>query len=161
MSLFIINGILSFMLTPGAWLENGQFWSGFFNPTFFPSMLFRTAMAVIISGLFGLARTVFLKDSAFCTTMLRYCSKWLYYPLAAIVAFGAWYYSAIPVETRMTNFLLNPQTGLFQWVFIAATVLIFLLGVFMTLQSNLAVQWVATFTPLPPSAFSADRSAGK
>ncbi|MBD3275651.1 MAG: cytochrome C, partial [Candidatus Marinimicrobia bacterium] len=146
LSLFIINGILSFMLTPGAWLENGQFWSGFFNPTFFPSLVFRTAMAVIIAGLFGLATTVFLKDSEFRTNMIRYCSKWLFYPLAGIVVFGAWYYFAIPVETRMTNFLLNPQTDPFQWVFIAATVLIFLFGVFMTLQSNLAVQRIATFT---------------
>ena len=34
MSLFVINGIIAFMLTPGAWIENHNFWSGFFNPTF-------------------------------------------------------------------------------------------------------------------------------
>ncbi|HMB15721.1 MAG TPA: cytochrome ubiquinol oxidase subunit I, partial [Pelovirga sp.] len=29
MSLFLINGIIGFMLTPGGWSENQNFWSGF------------------------------------------------------------------------------------------------------------------------------------
>jgi cytochrome bd-type quinol oxidase subunit 1 len=37
MSLFVVNGIIGFMLTPGAWVENNSFWSGFFNPTGRPS----------------------------------------------------------------------------------------------------------------------------
>ena len=32
MSLVVINGIITFMLTPGGWLENQEFWTGFFNP---------------------------------------------------------------------------------------------------------------------------------
>ena len=34
LSLFIINGIVAFMLTPGQWLVTGNFWGGFFNPTY-------------------------------------------------------------------------------------------------------------------------------
>lgn len=41
-SLFVINGIIDFMLTPGAWLTDNNFWSGFFNPTFWPALFFRT-----------------------------------------------------------------------------------------------------------------------
>ena len=38
MSLFIINGVIDFMLTPGTWPEDHNFWSGFFNPTFWPAL---------------------------------------------------------------------------------------------------------------------------
>ena len=32
LSLFVINGIIGFMLTPGGWLESGDFWQGFSTP---------------------------------------------------------------------------------------------------------------------------------
>lgn len=32
LSLFPINGIIDFMLTPGRWVQDQSFWSGFFNP---------------------------------------------------------------------------------------------------------------------------------
>ena len=44
-SLFWINGILSWQLTPGAWTETRNVWSGIFNPGFFPSLVFRTVTA--------------------------------------------------------------------------------------------------------------------
>lgn len=53
MSLFIINGILTFMLTPGRWLQTQNFWDGIFNPTFMPSLVARTAVSFILAGIFG------------------------------------------------------------------------------------------------------------
>jgi hypothetical protein len=41
MSLFMINGIIGFMLTPGDWLTTKDFWDGFFNPTFWPALAFQ------------------------------------------------------------------------------------------------------------------------
>jgi cytochrome d ubiquinol oxidase subunit I len=51
-TLIIINGILTFMLTPGdTWLavagtghEASKFWNAFFNPTYWPSLLLRTCV---------------------------------------------------------------------------------------------------------------------
>src|SRR3954470_5909785 len=51
MSLFWINGILAWQLTPGAWLETRSVWAGFFNPSFWPSLLFRTAVAATLAAL--------------------------------------------------------------------------------------------------------------
>jgi cytochrome bd-type quinol oxidase subunit 1 len=34
LSLVVINGILTFMLTPGGWLTTRSFWDGILNPTF-------------------------------------------------------------------------------------------------------------------------------
>ena len=48
LSLVIINGILAFMLTPGKWLETQNFWHGFFNPSYFSSMFFRTFITIMI-----------------------------------------------------------------------------------------------------------------
>ena len=54
LSLFIINGIITFMLTPGTWLVTGNFWDGFFNPTFWPSLVLRTGICVMLAGLYAL-----------------------------------------------------------------------------------------------------------
>lgn len=50
-SLVVINGIITYMLTPGRWLETGNFWAGFFNPTYWPSLFIRSAMAVALPAL--------------------------------------------------------------------------------------------------------------
>src|SRR5208283_2485249 len=54
LSLVVINGIITFMLTPGAWLRTKHFADGFFNPTYFPSLLLRTAICIFLAGIFGL-----------------------------------------------------------------------------------------------------------
>lgn len=51
-SLFIINGILTFMLTPGDWLVTGSFWDGWLNPTSWPSLVLRTISCLSLAGLF-------------------------------------------------------------------------------------------------------------
>ena len=56
LSLVVINGIITFMLTPGAWIEAGTgqgFWAGFFNPTYFPSLVMRTGICLLMAGLFA------------------------------------------------------------------------------------------------------------
>ena len=101
LSLFIINGILAFMLTPGRWLETGQFWHGFFNPTYFSQLFFRTAAMGMIAGLFGYVTAVFEKDKEFRTRLVKYCSKWLLLSIPFMVIFGIWYYFSIPADVRL------------------------------------------------------------
>ena len=50
-SLFWINGILSVELAPGGWLLTHNIWSGFFNPSFWPLLLYRTIAAMAIAAL--------------------------------------------------------------------------------------------------------------
>ena len=52
LSLVIINGIITFMLTPGEWLATGAFWDGFFNPTYWPSLVLRTGICLIMATAF-------------------------------------------------------------------------------------------------------------
>jgi len=54
LSLVVINGILAFMLTPGDWPSTHRFLDGFLNPTYVPSMIARTFVAVGLAGLYAL-----------------------------------------------------------------------------------------------------------
>ncbi|HSG72614.1 MAG TPA: cytochrome ubiquinol oxidase subunit I, partial [Planctomycetaceae bacterium] len=51
MSLFLINGILSWQLTPGNWPQTNSVADGFFNPSFWPSLLFRTVVSTTLAAL--------------------------------------------------------------------------------------------------------------
>ncbi|MBN2423515.1 MAG: c-type cytochrome [Calditrichaceae bacterium] len=134
LSLFVINGILAFMLTPGKWLETQNFWHGFFNPTFFSSLAFRSFMCMIIAGLFAFVTTVRIKDSIFRKTMMRYTAKWLIYTMPGLILSAIWYFYSIPQDIRNTAFNINPQSALFINIFILTTILIFIGGIVFSLR---------------------------
>ncbi len=134
LSLFVINGILTFMLTPGAWLETGNFWHGFFNPGFFPSLVFRTAIALILAGLFGLVTAVFSGSGRLRASLVRYCARWLLLPFALLLVGGAWYLHATP-EGALGNILQrNPEVVPFSRAFLWGSGLLFLGGLLSLLR---------------------------
>ncbi|MGB5161496.1 MAG: cytochrome ubiquinol oxidase subunit I [Thermoanaerobaculia bacterium] len=99
LSLVIINGIVTFMLTPGKWLQTGAFWDGFFNPTYFPSLLLRTGIAILMAVAFMVwpAR----KASAEALPRLnRYLGLWAV--VGALISYAGyrWWESALPESTR-------------------------------------------------------------
>jgi len=97
MSLFIINGIITFMLTPGGWLENREFWTGFFNPTFFPSLVIRTCGAFAIAGIFTLLTAARLGRGPFRTRTVRWNALWVVLPLVGVMVSALWYRTQVPV----------------------------------------------------------------
>ena len=109
MSLFLINGVIDFMLTPGTWPEDRNFWSGFFNPTFWPALSFRTFFALIIAGLFGLMTAAWIREERLRTRMVRFCALWLLAPLAFFVASAWWYKAALPPEVQEMIFRRMPE----------------------------------------------------
>ncbi len=145
LSLVIIDGIITFMLTPGSWITTHNFWDGFFNPTYFASLSFRTFMCMMIAGMFGYITTVFIKENAFRSTMMKYNSKWLLYPLPGLILSGIWYYYSVPDAIRMTAFILNPQSALFIILLLAGTAALFVAGIIGILKTSLTVQRVLTF----------------
>lgn len=90
LTLVVINGIVSFMLTPGAWLENGSFWSGVFNPGYFPQLVMRTGASVALAGLYGLVTATWYTHPDLKERLVHWVSKWV---LTAFVLFplgGLW-----------------------------------------------------------------------
>jgi len=134
MSLFVINGIIDFMLTPGAWIENNSFWSGLFNPTFWPALFFRTFFSIMIAGLFGFLTASFLKDKELRTTMLRYSAKWLLVPFVLFLASSWWYRSALPQNIEVIIFQKMPQLRPFITLFLACSPLLILGGLIMAIR---------------------------
>jgi len=78
LSLVIINGILAYMLTPGAWIETRQFWDGFLNPTYFSSVVARTLVAVGLAGLYAIWTVSVSEDENLREKVSRYAAtRWI------------------------------------------------------------------------------------
>ena len=134
MSLFVINGIIDYMLTPGAWIETRSFWDGFFNPTFWPALFFRTFFALMIAGLFGLVTATSIKDGALRIKMVRFCALWLLAPFSLFLASAWWYVSALSPDLRELVFERMPElTGYIQ-VFSACSVLLIAGGLIVAVK---------------------------
>ncbi len=101
MSLVIINGILTFMLTPGQWLETQSFWDGFFNPTYWPSLVLRTLSCLSLAAIFV---TISVNLEKNYTREERHevvteGGRWLV-PLALMIPVSIWYFARVPDEAR-------------------------------------------------------------
>jgi cytochrome bd-type quinol oxidase subunit 1 len=131
MSLFIIAGIISFMLTPGGWVEDGSFWSGFFNPTLLPSVLFRTCVALSLAGLFALVTAMRGRFEPLRGRLVRIGVAWLLLPVIGLLVGGWWYLQAIPDVLRVRAFELNPEVGVFVSHGVVAAGLLLVLALLM------------------------------
>ncbi len=97
-SMVIINGIITFMLTSGTWTKNHQFWKGFFNPTYFPSLAFRFAIALALAGVYALITASVQKDAPLKARLVKWSVWWIAPSLAVLPALGWWYIHKIPAE---------------------------------------------------------------
>jgi cytochrome bd ubiquinol oxidase subunit I len=110
-TLAIINGILTFMLTPGeAWLavagtgqEASRFWQALFNPTYWPSLFLRMAVCTSLAGIWALvtcSRLDGFKNPRLKTELVRWSAKWLIPSFVALPVLLAWYLYQVPTSQR-------------------------------------------------------------
>lgn len=113
-SLFWINGILSWQLTPGAWVAERTVWSGFFNPGFWPSLLYRTASSMTIAALIACivinAMPGFSSDER--RALIRRASN-LMLPMLFMPALAVWYFLTMPADSRSWMLGGSPAMSLF------------------------------------------------
>ncbi len=97
-SLVVINGILSFMLTPGGWtLANHDIALGFFNPGYLPSLAGRTLVMFLLAGLFGmLVATRMNDDPGLKERVVRFSAAWVVPAAFAMPLVAAWYWTSLP-----------------------------------------------------------------
>ncbi len=130
LSLVIINGIIAFMLTSGSWIRNHQFWRGFFNPTYFPSLAFRTAIALALAGIYALITASVEKDSILKARIVRWSAWWIVPSLAVLPLLAWWYISRIPKDAWANARGLMPTAthyALFAVILLSVTFLLALL----------------------------------
>ncbi|MBD8003705.1 c-type cytochrome [Bacillus norwichensis] len=126
----IITGILSAKLTPGRWTETLSFWNAFFNPTYLPSLAFRTFLAVMLAvALLSFPIKIFVKNKSLQEDVFKVLGFWTAICLPGILISGLWYLQSIPSEaydmivwsTGMTDqvFKVMNLLGLFAFVIFA------------------------------------------
>lgn len=111
LTLVIINGILTFMLTPGAtWLgvagtgaEASKFWNAFFNPTYWPSLFLRICVCLSQAGLYALLTSSLLdseKEPKLKTELVRWSTRWLTPSFILMPILFLWYLAMVPESQR-------------------------------------------------------------
>lgn len=100
-SLFVINGVLTFMLTPGAWrLESPSLFQGFFNPGFWPSLLVRTVVMLLLGGLAGILVAACIEDDIdLKSRIVRFSGMWVVPAAALMPLLAIWYWTTLPEST--------------------------------------------------------------
>ncbi len=118
LSLFWINGILSWQLTPGKWLDGAGMWAGFFNASFWPSLLFRTAVAATLGALVAcvVINTMDLSRDA-RAALIRRASRFAA-PIALMPVFAFWFMAVIPADSR--QWLMGGSMPMTMFVGVAA-----------------------------------------
>jgi mono/diheme cytochrome c family protein len=143
LSLVIINGIVAFMLTPGNWLTTGSFWAGFFNPTYWPSLFFRTGVCIMLAGLLAITVASTYKPDASKAKLIRYNAIWGVLGLIIMAPSFFWYLKSVPADiistaiTRMAT-PINAADASF-WLAGGILVMLVLFGFLLAKRTNIVI----------------------
>lgn len=127
MSLFIINAILSFMLSPNGQAVPGafDFWTAFWNPTFVPSLLLRTVSSLALAGIFCCVaanmQRQFNRDER--RHIINF-GAWFLVPLGLMLPLAWWWFARVPAASRHLVFGGAVAMNLFFLFGLASSVLI-------------------------------------
>jgi len=125
MSLFWINGILSWQLTPGAWVESRSIVDGFLNPSFWPSLFFRTVVCLTLASLAGCVVVNMIPNlERDAQTALINRAAHLMIPMVLMPALGAWFLYSMPDDSRKWVLGGSPAMMLFFMISVGASVAI-------------------------------------
>ncbi|MBI1337956.1 MAG: cytochrome BD quinol oxidase subunit I [Phycisphaera sp.] len=153
-SLFWINGILSWQLTP-ALGQPGSLWANFFNPSFWPSLFFRTVVSMTIAALAGCVVVNTMSEigreerTVLINRMAHFLGAMVVMPLLAW-----WYFSVIPADSRQWVMGGSIAMTLFFMVSAGASLLIGGYAVMALIKQRLYING-ATATLLLALAFAA------
>jgi mono/diheme cytochrome c family protein len=108
-TMVIITGILSFMLSSGKWPETGGFFDGFFNQTYWPQLFLRTFVMFGIAAAYAVAVATRLRNDEVKRLVVRTASLWGFAGL--LLASGAlyWYMQALPEASRGLFGMIVPE----------------------------------------------------
>jgi cytochrome d ubiquinol oxidase subunit I len=139
-SLFWINGILSFQLTPASWVLTHSIWAGFFNPSFWPSLLYRTVAAMAIAALaacvvINLANEL---EREARRELIGHASVFLA-PMVLMPVLGGWFLASMPADSRSWVLGGSVTMTMFMGIGVGGSLLIgaYALGAFWYLKLNI------------------------
>ncbi len=150
-SLVVINGIIAFMLTPGNWIKDHQFWTGFFNPTYWPSLAFRFCICLALAGIYALITASVEKNAALKTRIVRWGALWTVPSLALLPLLGWWYIRKIPHDLWVNTRGAVPvatESALWACILLGVTLLLALVAVAMPRRLHLALSLLVALVAL-------------
>lgn len=109
MSLVIIQGIISFMLTPGNWLQTKAFADGFFNPSYIPGLVLRTGICVFLAGAYMAFAALREQDLSARARLVRFLAG--IQVVGILIAYGGyrWWEAALPESIRALFLGASPK----------------------------------------------------
>jgi len=98
----LIVSILGFMMDPGSWRTDRTLFSGMFNPVYLPQLAFRTPLAMVMAGAFGLVVLLWATErgSELRANAIRAISRWSLFWTVPCVAGGYWYARVVPTAMK-------------------------------------------------------------
>lgn len=150
MSLVIIQGIISFMLTPGNWLETKAFADGFFNPTYVPGLVLRTGICVFLAGAYMAFAALREQDLTARARLVRLLAG--IQVVGILIAYGGyrWWEAALPESIRALFLGANPKLPALASTrhFLLWMLLAYLVFVLFALLAPKAQRWPVTAVAL-------------
>jgi cytochrome d ubiquinol oxidase subunit I len=100
-SLFWINAILSFPIPAGPWALTHNAWSGFFNASFWPALLYRTVAAMAIGATAACVVITIAgpPDREARRELIGHVSLFLA-PMILMPFLGVWFLASMPLDSR-------------------------------------------------------------
>ncbi len=145
-TMYIIVGILSFMLSPGheKWFTTGNILDAFYNKNYFPHLLMRSSFMFAIAGTIGIVIASLIKGKIqenIRKEIVRVMSYWGIGGVVFGLMFFAWYYSTLPERSHV---ILSGVVPTWMYALIALIVLLVLTHFVLTaINPNLARHYVA------------------
>ncbi len=128
MSMVIINGIVTFMLTAGDWPETQNLWDGFFNPSYAPSLAIRFVFALALAGIYAFISAALLKDESVKERIIKWADKWIIPAFIILPFISVWYIGSIPASQWEGALGIMPTASFYADLIIYAAVATFLLA---------------------------------
>lgn len=102
LTMALIVAILGFMMHAGAWTQDRELLSAFFNPLYAPQLAFRTTYAMVTAGLFVWFCLFFVtpRDSDIRPRAVRLVAAWTLAWLPGCLAAALWYWRAVPAAMQ-------------------------------------------------------------
>ena len=100
LSLVLINGILTFMLTPGGWtLANRDLARAFFNPGYLPTLLIRTVVMFVLGGLGALVVAARIRgDDDLKARVVRFAARFVVPGAVLGPVLVYWFWTRLPAS---------------------------------------------------------------
>lgn len=108
-TMIIITGILAFMLSPGKWVQTGNFFDGFFNQTYWSQLFLRTTVMFSIGAVYAIIATTRLKNEDVKKLVVKTASKWGIGGLILGIIAAFWYLNTIPENADLLRSIIVPK----------------------------------------------------